>query len=178
MRVPLWEILSRSKEGPIVEEKQFDLSIFKKTQELQKKYGIKYDPEKPVDINGDLADRVYRAGVELFLHVGTYCSTTKRVIKVTERELEAEIGSCPKEIELGQAGDKVKMVHREVEGNEEPIVVAGVQTAPFSNEEMMLKILTGCAMNRCIDGIWGGILLKINEKYDVIAGAPSENDYY
>jgi methylamine--corrinoid protein Co-methyltransferase len=174
MRVPLWEILSRSKEGPIVEEKQFDLSIFKKTQELQKKYDIKYDPEKPVDISGDLADRVYRAGVELFLHIGTYCSTTKRVIKVTEKELRSEIDSLPPEVVLGQGEDRVKMVHREVEGNEEPIVIAGVQTAPFSNEEMMLKILTGCAMNRCIDGIWGGILLKINEKYDVIAGAPSE----
>jgi methylamine--corrinoid protein Co-methyltransferase len=174
MRVPLWEILSRSKEGPIVEEKQFDLSIFKKTQELQKKYDIKYDPEKPVDTNGDLADRVYQAGVELFLYIGTYCSTTKRIIKVTEKELRSEIDSLPPEVVLGQGEDRVKMVHRDVEGNQEPIVIAGVQTAPFSDEEMMFKILMGCAMNRCIDGIWGGILLKIDEKYDVIAGAPSE----
>jgi len=29
MRIPLWEILARSKKGALVEEKQFDLSIFR-----------------------------------------------------------------------------------------------------------------------------------------------------
>jgi methylamine--corrinoid protein Co-methyltransferase len=72
MRLSLWEILLRTKQGPIVEEKQFDLSIFKKVQELQKKYDIRYDPEKPLDVDGDLADRVYQAGIELFLDLGTY----------------------------------------------------------------------------------------------------------
>ena len=174
MKVSFWEILRRSKEGPIIEEKQFDLSIFKKTQELQKKYGIKYDPEKPLDLDGDLSDRVYQAGLELFLDLGTYCTTTKRVIRVTEEELRSDMESCPEVISLGQGQDKVEMRHRDVEGDQEPIVVAGIQTAPFSDEEMMLTISKGCAMDRCVDGIWGGILLKIGGKYDVIAGAPSE----
>ena len=158
----------------MMEEKQFDLSIFKKTQELQKKYGIRYDPEKPVDTEGDLADRVYQAGLELFLDIGTYCTTTRRVIKVTEQELRSEIDACPGEVELGQGDDRVRMVHRDVEGDQEPVVIAGVQTAPFSDEEMMFKISKGCAMDPCIDGIWGGIVLKIEDKYDVIAAAPSE----
>ena len=174
MKVSFWEILRRSKEGPIIEEKQFDLSIFKKTQELQKKYGIKYDPEKPLDLDGDLSDRVYQAGLELFLDLGTYCTTTKRVIRVTEEELKSDMESCPEVVSLGQGEDKVEMRHRDVEGDQEPIVVAGIQTAPFSDEEMMFKISKGCAMDRCVDGIWGGILLKIEGKYDVIAGAPSE----
>ena len=38
MKTSFHEILLRSKEGPIIEEKEFDLSLFKKTQELQKKY--------------------------------------------------------------------------------------------------------------------------------------------
>jgi methylamine--corrinoid protein Co-methyltransferase len=174
MTLPFWEILKRSKDGPIVEEKQYDLALFKKTQELQKKYGIKYDPAKPVDMEGELADRIYRAGLELFLDLGTYCTTTKRVIKVTEKELLEEIQSRPDAVEMGQGQDRVKMIHREVEGEQEPVVIAGIQTAPFSDEEMMFKISKGCAMDRCVDGIWGGILLKIDEKYDVIAGAPSE----
>lgn len=37
MTLSLSEILLRSKEGPIIEEKTFDMSIFMKTQELQKK---------------------------------------------------------------------------------------------------------------------------------------------
>ncbi len=174
MRVPFEEILLRTKEGPIIEEKSFDMSLFKKTQALQKKYDITYDPEKPLDTTGALADRVYEAGAELFLDLGTYCTTTRRAVKISETELTAEIEACPVAIELGQGEDRVRMVHRDVEGTQEAVVVAGIQTAPFSNEEMMYTIYKGCAMDRCVDGIWGGILLKINGKYDVIAGAPSE----
>jgi methylamine--corrinoid protein Co-methyltransferase len=164
----------RSKQGPIVEEKIFDMSIFSRTQELQKKYGIKYDPDKPVDITGEMADRVYQAGVELFLEGGTYCTPPRRVIRVSEQELQAELDSCPKEVVLGQGEDQVKMVHRDVEGTQEPIVIAGIQTIPYSDEEMMFKIYKGCAMDRCVDGIWGGILLKLDGEYDIVAGTPSE----
>ena len=174
MAVPFWEILNRSKSGPIVEEKQYDLALFKKTQELQKKYGIKYDPARTVDVEGVMADRIYAAGMELFLDLGTYCATTKRVIKVSEGELREEILSRPEAVEMGQGRDRVKMVHREVGGPQEPIVIAGIQTIPFSDEEMMFKISRGCAMDRCVDGIWGGILLQIDGRYDVVAGSPSE----
>lgn len=174
MRLSFWEILKRSKEGPILEEKEFDLLIFKKTQALQKKYDIKYDPSKPIDLEGDLSDKVFHAGWELFLDIGTYCTTTRRVIKVSEEELKQELESCPEVIWLGQGGDRVPMMHRDVEGLQDPVVIAGIQTAPFSDEEMMFKISKGCAMDRCVNGIWGGILLKIDGKYDVVAGTPSE----
>ncbi len=174
MRIPLWEILARSKKGPIIEEKQFDLSIFRKGQELQQKYGIEYNTEQPIDVSGEMADRVFHAGVEFFLSIGTYCVNTRRIIRISEQELLDELAVCPQQIELGQGEDRVALIHRDVEGKQEPIVVAGIQTAPFSNEEMMFTISKGCAMDRCVDGIWGGILLKIENKYDVIAGAPSE----
>jgi len=174
MRLPFGEILLRTKEGPFIEEKAFDLSIFKKTQTLQKKYSIKYDPGEPIDLKGDLADRVYQAGVELYLDIGTYCPNTRRTVKVTQQELLSEIDACPREIELGQGDDRVKMAHRDVEGDQEAIVIAGIQTAPFSDEEMMFKIYKGCATDRCVDGIWGGILLDIDGKYEVIADSPSE----
>ena len=174
MRLPLWEILARSKQGPIIEEKQFDLSIFRKGEELKQKYGINYNPEEPIDVTGEIADRVFHAGVEFFLNIGTYCINTRRVIKISEQELLDELAVCPQEIELGQGDDRVTLLHRDVEGKQEPIVVAGIQTAPFSNEEMMFTISRICALDRCVDGIWGGILLKIDNIYDVIAGAPGE----
>jgi methylamine--corrinoid protein Co-methyltransferase len=168
------EILLRSKEGPLVEEKEFDMSLFNKTQELQKKYDIRYDPEKPLDLDGTTADRLFQAGVELYLDQGTYCSTTHRVIRVSEEELFDAIAACPEEIELGEGDDRVRMVHREVEGDQPTIVVAGIQTTPFSDEQMMFTIYQGCAGDRCVDGIWGGILLKIDGRYEVVAGTPSE----
>lgn len=174
MMTSFHEILLRSKEGPLVEEKEFDMSLFKKTQELQKKYDIRYDPEKPLDLDGTTADRLFQAGVELYLDQGTYCSTTHRVIRVSEEELFDAIAACPEEIELGEGDDRVRMVHREVEGDQPPIVVAGIQTTPFSDEQMMFTIYQGCAGDRCVDGIWGGILLKIDGRYEVVAGTPSE----
>lgn len=174
MRLTLSEILLRSKEGPILEEKQFDLSIYRKTQELKKKYAIQYVPDHPLDLTGDLADRVFQAGRELFLDIGAYCTTTRRAIKLTERELDDEIADCPAEIVLGQGQELIKMVHRSVEGKEEPVVVAGIQTAPFSDEDTMFAIYRLCAQDRCVDGIWGGILLTIDGKHEVIAGTPSE----
>jgi len=174
MRLPLWEMLARSKRGPIIEEKQFDLSIFKKAQELQKKYDIKYNPEEPLDVTGELADRIYQAGFEFFLDIGTYCVNTHRVIKLTKQEVLEEIAASPSAVKIGQGVDQVTLLHRDVEDSQEPIVVAGIQTAPFSSEEMMFVISKGCAMDRCVDGIWGGILLKIDGTYDVVAGTPGE----
>jgi len=174
MGLTLSDILQRSKEGPIIEEKQFDMSIYKKTQELQKKYSIKYDPGNPLDKTGEIADQVYQAGRELFLDIGAYSATTRRAVKVTEKELDDAIAACPEVIELGQGSDKVKMAHRSVEGTEYPVVVAGIQTAPFSDESMMYTIYRLCAMDRSVDGLWGGILLKIDGKHEVIAGTPSE----
>ena len=174
MMTSFHEILLRSKEGPLVEEKEFDMALFNKTQELQKKYDIRYDPEKPLDLDGTTADRLFQAGVELYLDQGTYCSTTHRVIRVSEEELFDAIAACPEEIELGEGDDRVRMVHREVEGDQPTIVVAGIQTTPFSDEQMMFTIYQGCAGDRCVDGIWGGILLKIDGRYEVVAGTPSE----
>jgi methylamine---corrinoid protein Co-methyltransferase len=174
MRIPLWDILLRTKEGPIIEEKAFDLSIFKKTQELQKKYNIKYDPLSPIDVDGAMADRVFQAGIELYTSIGTYCTNTHRVVKLSEQELQTEIASCPDKIVLGQGTDRVEVWHRDVEGMQEPLVVAGIQTIPFSNEEIMFKMTKACAMDRSVDGLWGGFIPKIDGKYEVIAGTPSE----
>lgn len=174
MRIPLWDILLRTKEGPIVEEKAFDLSIFKKAQELQKKYNIIYDPASPLNIDGALADRVFQAGVEFYITIGTYCTNTHRVITLTESELEAEIASCPDQYELGQGKDRVRVFHRDVEGAQEPFIVAGIQTIPFSDEEMMFKFTRLLALDNCVDGLWGGFIPKIDNRYDVIAGMPSE----
>lgn len=174
MNVPFNEVLFRMKKSPIVDEKSFDLSIYAKTQALQKKYKIKYDPNHPLDIQGGMADRIYQAGLRLFLDIGTYCTNTHRVIKFTEQELMAQIAACPDQVVLGQGNDAVMMLHREVAGNQEPVVIAGIQTIPFSDEEIMFKIYKACALDLCVDGIWGGLLLKIDGKYDVIAGTPSE----
>ena len=174
MTVPFWEILNRSKSGPIVEEKQYDLALFKKTQELQKKYGIKYDPAKPVDVEGEHGRPDLCSGDGTLSRPRDLLYDDQTGDQGFRRRIEGRDPSRPEAVEMGQGRDRVKMVHREVGGPQEPIVIAGIQTIPFSDEEMMFKISRGCAMDRCVDGIWGGILLKIDGRYDVVAGSPSE----
>jgi len=172
--VTIWDVIERSRNGDKIIEKDFDMSIFKKVQELNKEYKIRYDPLTPIPADDDMADRLYEAGFRLYLELGSYCTNTGRVIKFTEEEINDALAAAPSELTLGEGQDAVKMVHRDVEGEQEPIICAGVQTALFSNREMMFKIYKGCAKDRCVDGIWGGVLSKIDDKYEVIAGTPSE----
>jgi len=170
----IWDVIDRSKTGEKIPEDKFDMSIYRAVQSLRKEYNIQYDPKVPIPSSDQMADEVYQAGLRLFLELGSYCTTTGRVIKYSEQEVQEALRNAPAELILGEGEDSVKMVHRNVEGSEEPIVAAGIQTAFYRDQEMMFKIYKGCAQDRCVDGIWGGVLGNIDNKYEVLAGAPSE----
>ena len=60
-------------------QKDFDLSIFKRTSELKEKFGIHFDHNRPVPADDDLADRVFEAGKNLFIDIGIYNISSGRV---------------------------------------------------------------------------------------------------
>ena len=101
--VNLIEIIDRALEGPFTSETDFDLKIFvPKLREVIKKYEIKYDPENPLSCDDDLADRVFKAGIELFADVGIYCTDTERVIKFTEEEILEGLAEAPSRPVFGE----------------------------------------------------------------------------
>lgn len=155
-------------------EQDFDMSLFKAAEKLRKEMDIRYDPQNPVPQDDALADRVFQAGLALYLETGTYCVDTGRVVRFTKQEIEAAIAAAPTRVVLGQGADAVELVHRDVEGRQEPIVCAGVQTALFSDDDMAFRIYKGCAEDRCVDGIWGGIVGTIGDGYTIVAGTPLE----
>lgn len=66
--ISFWETMDRAyNKGPLMKVEKFDMEVFKKVTELQKKFNIQFDPQIPVPEDDDLADRVFQAGVELFL---------------------------------------------------------------------------------------------------------------
>ena len=172
--ITLWDILDRSKSGEKITEKDFDMSIFRKVQALSKKYKVKYEPSTPIPSDDQMTDELFQAGLELYLDLGSYCTNTGRVIKFSEQEVKEALEAAPRELIMGEGNDAVKMVHRDVEGDQEPIVCAGIQTAYYIDKEMMFKIYKGCAEDKCVDGIWGGVLGNIDGNYEVVAGMPSE----
>ena len=82
------EIVRRSQSGPYMKDKDFDMTLARKVMELVRKYDIRFDRHVLVPSDDDLADRVWRAGLELFLEVGVYNMSTSRVIKFSPEEVE------------------------------------------------------------------------------------------
>ncbi len=68
--------------------KEFDMLIFKKTTELVKEYDFRYDPSVPVPSEDGLADDFFEAGLRLYLETGTYCVNSRRQIKFSESEIK------------------------------------------------------------------------------------------
>jgi len=174
MPVTLWEVITRFREGEKVDNKDFDMGIFRLTEELRVKYDIVFDPEQVVPDDDALADRLFAAGLEFYVRCGTLCVNTSRVARFTEDEILELLDSAPDHVVLGEGADAVTMLHLEVEGDVEPIVAGGIQTAIFSGEEAMFRIYEGCARDRCIDGVWGGVVNFIDGTHQVRAGDPTE----
>ncbi len=175
MALTLWDIVHRCRTGEKVEEKQFDLGIFKRLQPLVKEYGIKYDRDNPVSTDDKMIDAVFQAAVRFYLEQGSYCMNTGRVVKVSAEELKEALEAAPSVLYLGDGADRVAMEARGVaDASKEPIVCAGIQTAPYSDEDTQSLVYEMCARDRCVDGIWGGLVTRVAGKYDVIAGTPGE----
>lgn len=172
--VPFWEIIGRSRTGERQEEKSFDLSIFREAERLKRLYEIRYDPENPIPSDDAMADRLFDAALELYVQVGTYCMDTGRVIKLTRSEIDTALARARSSATRGQGPDQHVYLHRQVEGGEEPIVYAGIQTVMLSDDDFAFRFYRSCAADRCVDGIWGGVVNKIAGQHDVVAGTPLE----
>jgi len=144
--VNLLEIIDRSLEGPFTSENDFDLNIFvPKLREVVEKYKIKYDPENPLSCDDDMADRVFKAGIELFAQVGVYCTDTERIIKFTEEEILEGLAEAPCSPVFGEGSDAKALVARKPESDITPWCFLGSGGAAVSNERLFESILEAYA---------------------------------
>lgn len=91
--ISFYEVLDRTVSGTYCPKADFEMNILvPKIQEVVSKCEIIYDPENPVPSDNDLADRVFKAGFELYRDVGTYCHDMERIICFTEEELRVRSG--------------------------------------------------------------------------------------
>lgn len=174
MPIDIFEVLTRCRQADRIAEKDFDFSLFRATERLRKESGLKFDPRFPVNLSEGLADELFELGLRCYLEVGTWCMNTGRAVKFTEGEIRERIAAAPSRLFLGQGQDRFPIVHRRVEDTAETRVCAGIQTIPYSSDAMMLKISRGCARDRCVEGIWGGVVTRIADRHEVIAGTPAE----
>lgn len=135
--IGFWEVIRRSESGPLVKEEEFDLQVGQTARRMVEKYGIKYDPQQVIPADDDLADRVYQAGLDLFLELGIYCRDTGRLMQFTRDEVQWALKHAPKQVTYGQGRDTATMTYRAVEDAKPPFCIMTPVGAPVAEERFV-----------------------------------------
>jgi methylamine--corrinoid protein Co-methyltransferase len=134
--ISLLEVADRARKGPKMDEKEWNMSLFRKMQELIHDYDIKHpegDEGSFLNVDDELADRAFNAAVDFLIDRGVYCITSGRIIHFSEDEVREAIKEAPREIVIGEGRDARKFKQRKVEGNELVNIVPG-HHAPFTED--------------------------------------------
>ena len=166
------EIVRRSQVGPYSLEADFDRSLSRRIPELVKGYDLHFDPQVLVPSDDDLADRLYQAGLELFVEFGAYNQSTERRITFSRKEVEEAVAAAPSAVILGTGADAVVEAHREVESRAPCRMHSGPTGTPCSEYYHSL-ILQSCAQEPLVDCLGhGSIATYMGEP--IIPGSPLE----
>lgn len=167
------EIIDRAlNTGDKIEVRDFDMKVYKETTRLIDKYKIKFDKDNVVNLDDDMAERLFQAGKEFYINMGTYTMETKRVIKVTESEINDILSQLPKEIYIGKGKDRRVMKHRTVEDSTLPTIQGGV-IGGKATEEMLVPLYQSIAQEPLVDSFYFDPP-HIFEDKPVMFGSPTE----
>lgn len=151
----LVEIVKRAQSGPFMKEKEFELQLIKRIRKLVKEYDLKYDSNTLVPADDDMADRVFEAGLQLFVEFGAYCQSTERCIRFSRDEVLEILSQAPSAVTLGAGKDAVVMRHRGVEDPSPTVMHSGPTGTPASERYHPL-ILLSCAQEPLVDCLGAG----------------------
>jgi len=165
-------VVKRSENGPFIKEPNYERALSKQTAELVKQYGLKFNPQIPVPSDDAMADRLYQAGVDLFVELGVYNQSTERCILFSRGEVEELVANARSNLVLGVGKDAVNMRHRDVEGNTPAVVLSGPTGTPCSEKYHPL-ILLSCAQEPLVDMLGAGSVSTYMGN-QIIPGTPLE----
>jgi methylamine--corrinoid protein Co-methyltransferase len=166
------EIIQRSENGPYLKETDFERMVVKRVQELVRQYGLKFDRRTPIPADAEMADRVYLAGMDLFLELGAYNMNTQRRIMFSRSEVEQAVAATPAAVLLGTGKDAILMRHRGG-NNDMPCVVHSGPTGTPCSERYHPLILQSCAQEPLIDCLGAGSVSTYMGA-SIIPGTPLE----
>ena len=170
----LLDAVDRTRNGPPCKARDFDLKLLpSRIQDLQKEYGIKYDPDRPVNDDNSLADALYQAGLRLFLDVGVLCVDTDRRITFTEDEVKQALRDQPGRVLVGQGKDAREMYCRKIEDSTRPVIFGGPVGGLVSPGRPFLDAITSMAKEPIISMVQYGSISSI-EGRPIIIGSPLE----
>ena len=135
--IGFWDVIERSESGPLLREEKFDLQVGRIAHQMVEQYGIRYDPEQVIPADDGLADRVYQAGLDLFLELGIYCRDTGRLMKFTRDEVEWAVKHAPTTVTYGQGRDVAVMTYRAIEDPKPPFCLMTPVGTPVAEERFV-----------------------------------------
>ena len=137
--IRLLEIARRAMTGPKITDKEWNMGLFRKLEELEKRYSFDTFKEKKLkkSVVGSLQtwrytslDRVeineyFQAGIDFLVEKGVYCAETHRVIQFTEQEIRDGIRMMPEQVTIGEGKDVRLVKRRRLNGDKTPPIVCG-----------------------------------------------------
>lgn len=170
--VTCFDFYDRAQKGEKCTQDDWDLmTIPMKAMELKQKYNLDFGTET-VPTDKDQMERLFKAGFDMLLECGIYCTDTKRIVKYTEDELWDAINNPMPAFQLGTGRDAVQMKKRTVGDKRKPIVQGGPTGSPIS-EDMFSAIHMSYALEKEVDTIVNGVMMTVRGK-PPIPGSPYE----
>ena len=153
----MWEIMERSKTGPLMDEDDFLPKRYTPTlKKLIQKYEIKYDPDNPCPSDDDMADRIWQAAWELFTEVGYYNTDTHRIILVSDEEIKEALYTAQDQYWVGAGKDARLLKHRSVEDPHPPFCIFSPDITV--DEKYHQSMCMAYLKEPLLDGLCGPIL--------------------
>ena len=170
--VDCYEFFERAKTGEKTTQDDWDLmTIPMKAMELKQKYGLDFKGEfVPTDM--DMSENLFKAGFEMLLECGIFCTDTHRVVKYTEDEIWDALNNIQTEFKLGTGRDAVTVKRRDVADKRKPIVQGGPTGSPIS-EDVFVPLHMSYALEKEVDTIVNGVMTSVRGK-PPIPGSPYE----
>ncbi len=118
--ISLLEVAERAYRGPRREEREWNLGLFRKMQELTARHRLDRPlPATIADVDDAYLDVLFDAAVDFLAEVGVYCISTKRVIAFTEEEVRAAAKQTPGQLLVG-AGRDTRLIRQRRVGDSQP----------------------------------------------------------
>lgn len=138
--ISLLEVAERAQKGPKMEDKAWNMSLFRKMNELTQRYDIRVpDDCSFFNEDDDAVEKVFQAGIDFLTEQGVYCVTTSRVIQFAREEVIRAIRESPAEVAVGCGRDVRIMRQRRIEEHEALNQVPALH-APYGEELAPLAV--------------------------------------
>lgn len=140
--ISLVEVAERSMNGPRMDDMEWNMGLFKKSEELKGKCRIPEPAEGDLFCyDEELADRAFDAGVELLSSLGLYCVSNSRIVGLSRDEVLDSVKALPSETNVGEGRDTRTFSKRGIEDSNPPKIVGGLH-GPVP--EHLVRVIPKC----------------------------------